>query len=85
MAADFYSSKKLTAIQQHLDFKQNLACWQIQSKPNGFKAKAVIQPTPLSDCYTVRVTYRQDCSPVIKVLNNQLKPRYLNGKLSTPM
>ena len=81
MGADFKGIKKLTAMQQYLDFKQNLPAWQIQSRPNGFSAKAVIQPTPLSDFYTVRVTYKQDCPPVIKVLNNQLKPRQPKGRI----
>lgn len=81
MGAEFKSLKKLTAMQQYLDFKRNLPDWLAQPHPNGFTAKAIIQPTPLSDCYTVRITYSQDCAPVIRVLNKQLKPREPNGKI----
>jgi hypothetical protein len=73
--------KKLTPMQQYLDFKQNLPDWYAQYQPNGFTAKAVIKPTPLSDCYTIRIKYIQNCPPVITVLNNQLKPREPNGKI----
>lgn len=68
-------------MQQYLDFRQNLPDWQAQPLPNAFIAKGVIQPTPLSDCYTVRLKYKQNCPPVITVLNNKLKPREPNGKI----
>ncbi len=73
--------KKMTPMQQYLDFKKNLPDWDARAQPNGFTAKAIIQPTPLSDCYTVRIRYTQDCTPIITVLNNQLKPREPNGKI----
>lgn len=81
MATDFKRTKHLTAMQQYLDFKRNLPAWKAQVQANGFTAKAVIQPSPLSACYNVRITYQQDCVPVIRVLNGQLKPRVPNGKI----
>ncbi|MEJ7558643.1 MAG: hypothetical protein WKF66_10070 [Pedobacter sp.] len=81
MAADFKGTKNLTAMQQYLDFKRNLPAWKAQVQANGFTAKSVIQPTPLSALYSVRITYQQDWAPVIRVLNGQLKPRVANGKI----
>jgi hypothetical protein len=81
MAADFKGTKNLTVMQQYLDFKRTLPAWKAQIQANGFTARAVIQPTQLSECYNVRITYKQNTPPVIKVLNSQLKPRFSNGKI----
>lgn len=81
MATSLRDMKKITPMQQYLNFKRNLPDWHSQYQPNGFSAKAVIQPAPLSDSYTVRITYYQDCLPVVTVLYNQLKSRELGGKI----
>lgn len=81
MANRYNATTKYTAMQQYLDFKKNLPGWKIQPHHNGFTAKSIIQPSPLSDYYEVRITYKQDCSPKIVVLNNKLKPRTPNGKI----
>ncbi|MES2457886.1 MAG: hypothetical protein V4594_20170 [Bacteroidota bacterium] len=81
MVTELVMKRNLTAMEQYLDFKRNLPDWYAQSTPSGFTAKAVIQPTPLSDCYTVRVSYRHNTSPIITVLNNKLKPRVPKGNI----
>jgi hypothetical protein len=81
MVTELVMKRNLTAMEQYLDFKRSLPEWYAQSTPSGFTAKAVIQPTPLSDCYTVRISYRHNTSPIINVLNNKLKPREAKGKI----
>ena len=68
-------------MQQYLDFRRSLPNWLCKCQHNCFTAKGVVQPSPLGDVYNVRIFYKQNCVPVITVLEGKLKPREPGGKI----